>query len=531
MDTSQNGRAASGDAPLLADRGVGARWWSLDIHAHSPTSFDYGGLDGTQNNDPKPTHKEWIRAYIDSGVDGIVIADHNTYEGIEPARAALAQLREEDPSLPMLVIFPGVELTVTGGIHVLAIFDPQCSAEVVQETLTLCEFRGARGRSDETANVTVSTAAKIVAERGGLFVPAHADQRAGVFSIGQRELQALRDHEHIHAVEVIDDSEIKTADRWNWVPLLGSDAHHLTTESHPEPALAKAPGTHLTLVKAETLDLKGLRLALTDPAESIRRCHRGYIDPNEIDHGHINSLMVNHRGAVETYRFGPWMNCLIGGRGVGKSTVIELLRMALGRTDELPAGVAEDLRRFNPTATGEEQWWEADTRIVIKYTKDHRLLRVTWSGSDPERSTIELWDGSQWETQSGRVLDRAPVRVFSQKQIYELASRPQSFLTILDDMPSIRRGEWDEEYEALQLRFKSERNTLRQLRAETEKADRIRGELQDVRGRLQHLEDLRATSEYQEMDALEARLHDSGSAEEQATDIEPGLVRVCPGSG
>lgn len=45
--------------------------------------------------------------------------------------------------------------------------------------------------------------------------------------------------------------------------------------------------------------------------------------------------------------------------------------------------------------------------------------------------------------------DRAPVRVFSQKQIYELASEPPSFLTILDDMPQIRQAEWDEEYEAL----------------------------------------------------------------------------------
>lgn len=508
----------------MASCAAGARWWSLDIHAHSPTSFDFGGLDGQQNDAPKPSHKEWLRAYIDAGVDGIVIADHNSHEGIEPAREALADLQAEDPSLPPLVIFPGVELTVTGGIHVLAIFDPQCPAAVVHETLTLCQFNGIRGRSDHTANVTVSTAARTVAERGGLFVPAHADQPAGVFGMDPRELDALGDSPHVLAVEVVDDSQLDTASRKNWVPLLGSDAHHLSTDTHPDPGAAKAPGTHLTLVKAETLDLQGLRLALSDPSESIRRCRKGYPDPNDIDHGHINSLMVHHQGAVQTYVFGPWMNCLIGGRGVGKSTVVELLRLALGRTHELPRGVADDLGRFSPQADAEERWWHPDTRIVVEYTKDRRLLRATWSGSAPEQPTIELWDGSQWSEQSGRVFDRAPVRVFSQKQIYELASTPQSFLTILDDMPSIRRAEWDEEYEALQLRFRGERNKLRQLQADAQKADRLRGELQDVRGRLRHLQELRASPEFQELDAIDARLRDSRSADEQAARIEQGLL-------
>jgi hypothetical protein len=86
----------------------------------------------------------------------------------------------------------------------------------------------------------------------------------------------------------------------------------------------------VTLVKAETLDLEGIRLALTDPAESVRRCRRGYSDPNSTEHGHINRITVSRGSATEDYRFSPWMNCLIGGRGVGKSTVIELLRLALG---------------------------------------------------------------------------------------------------------------------------------------------------------------------------------------------------------
>ena len=503
---------------------AGARWWSIDIHCHSPASFDYGGLEGSTNVEPKPSFKEWLRAQITAGLDGIVVTDHNSHEGIEPARQALEELRREDPELPPIAIFPGVEITATGGVHILGVFDPLCDADIVNQALTLCRYTGTRGASDQTANMTVADIATEIVGLGGLCIPAHADQPRGIFGIDERELAALADCPHVLAVEVVDDTLVGTADRYSWVPVLGSDAHHLTTASCPPAIEPKAPGTHLTLIKAEGLDLEGVRLALTDPKDSVRRRRIGYEDPNVTSHGHINRVEVRQNDAAEVYSFGPWMNCLIGGRGVGKSTLIELLRLALGRSHELEGSVAEDLRRFSPDAEAGDRWWDDETRIIVEYTKDQRLLRVTWSGTNPGRPELHLWTGQSWEEQSGRAVDRAPVRIFSQKQIYELATSPQSFLKILDDMPAIHRTEWDEEYEELQLRFRGERNKLRQLLAETEKADRIRGQLQEVQGRLRHLAELRASDEYQELEAAEARIRDATAAEEQALSLEQRLA-------
>lgn len=502
----------------------GARWWSIDIHAHSPASFDYGGLEGTKNDEPKPSFEEWIGTYIAAGVDGIVVTDHNSHEGIGPARQALEQLRADDPKLRPFVIFPGVEVTATGGIHVLGIFDPNSDADIVNQALALCRYSGTRGESDATANMTVADVAAQLAGLGGICIPAHADQARGVFSMDQRELAALASSPNVRAVEVVDDANVATAKRLGWVPVLGSDAHHLTADSCPAGREAKAPGTHLTLVKAEVLDLDGLRLALTDPEESVRRLRSGYDDPNITDHGHINRMRVVRGESAEEYRFNPWMNCLIGGRGVGKSTVVELLRLALERTHELEGSVAKDLRRFHPDSEPSERWWDEETRLIVDYTKDERLLRITWSGAEPNKPELELWTGADWQKQSGRAMDRAPIRIFSQKQIYELASSPQSFLTILDDMPSIQRNEWDEEFEELQLRFKGERNKLRQLLAETERADRIRGQLEEVRGRLRHLAELRESDEFQELEASETRIRDALNAQQQARSIEQRLT-------
>lgn len=506
----------------------GARWWSLDIHSHSPASKDYGRGEGqdTENGDG-PTFREWVRAYIDAGIDGVVITDHNTHEGIEQARTALNEMRHEDPGVPDIVLFPGVELTVSGGVHVLAIFDPSVEAEIINRLITLCEYDGTRGWSTQTANATVLNTAREIEKLGGICVPAHADaSNAGILRGSQLELPTLKHSNLITAVEICDDAKVGEAQHHGWTALLGSDAHFLNTDGCPPDREAKAPGTHYTLIKAERLNLEGLRLALTDPEGSIRRARAGDSHPNTTEHGFINQITITHRGTSETVSFNPWMNCLIGGRGVGKSTILELLRLAMGRSSDLEdTALSADLQRFLPSAGRAERWWDESSTIEVHYTKDSRLLRILWSGEAASESQVDAWNGTAWEPQAGLAADRAPIQVFSQKQIYELARQPQSFLAILDRMPEIRKNEWGEEYAALENQFRKAREDLRQLRNESGRADRLRGQLQEVQGRLQHLDRLRADSRYEELETTESWLSATTAAEQQTTDVVEQLVQ------
>jgi hypothetical protein len=503
----------------------GARWWRLDIHAHSPASKDYGCTEGHDSDGDKPTFREWIKAYVDAGIDGVVITDHNTHDGIEQAREALDGLRRENPGVRDIVLFPGVELTVSGGVHVLGIFDPAESAETINSLIARCNYDGARGGSTQTADATVVRAAQEIEKLGGLCVPAHADKNVGIFTRSQLDLPAL-EQSNITAVEIVDDANVATAQRHGWVALLGSDAHFLTTDGCPPEQEAKAPGTHFTWIKAERLDLAGLKLALTDSQESIRRARAESADPNDTLHGFINQIAITHKNTTETFRFNPWMNCLIGGRGVGKSTVLELVRLAMGRSSDLQdTALIADLQRFLPGGDRAERWWDDSSAIEVRYTKDGRPLRILWSGGDPTESHVEAWNGTAWEPQAGRAADRAPIQVFSQKQIYELARRPQSFLTILDRMPEIRKSEWNEEYAALENQFRKAREDLRELVTENGRADRLRGELQEVQGRLRHLAQLRADPRYQELERTESQLRSTSAAEQQAQDAAAQLAQ------
>lgn len=503
----------------------GARWWRLDIHAHSPASKDYGCAEGHDRDADKPSFREWIKAYVDAGIDGVVITDHNTHEGIDQARDALDGLRRENPGMREIVLFPGVELTVSGGVHVLGIFDPAENAETINNLIARCHYDGKRGGSTQTANATVVDAAQEIEKLGGICVPAHADKNAGIFTRSELDLPTLA-QSNITAVEIVEEANVPTAQRHGWVALLGSDAHFLTTDGCPPEHEAKAPGTHFTWVKAEHLDLDGLKLALTDSPESIRRARAESADPNDTVHAYINQIGITHKDATETFRFNPWMNCLIGGRGVGKSTVLELVRLAMGRSSDLhDTALSADLRRFLPSGDRAERWWDDSSAIEVRYTKDGRSLRILWSGGNPTESHVEAWNGTAWEPQAGRAADRAPIQVFSQKQIYELAGQPQSFLAILDRMPEIHKTEWDEEYAALENQFRRAREDLRELLTENGRADRLRGELQEVQGRLRHLAQLRADARYLELEKTEAQLRSTSAAEHQAEDVAAQLAQ------
>ena len=59
----------------------GARWWRCDLHVHTPASHDY-------TRRAQATFAEWVQGVVDGGVEVVAVTDHNTGDGIDPARQA-----------------------------------------------------------------------------------------------------------------------------------------------------------------------------------------------------------------------------------------------------------------------------------------------------------------------------------------------------------------------------------------------------------------------------------------------------------
>ena len=466
----------------------GARWWKVDFHTHTPASLgDYGrGTDQATLQARSP--REWLLDYMRAGIDCVAVTDHNSGEWIDRLKSELELLDDERPEgYGTLVLFPGVEISVNGGVHLLAIFDPAKATSDIDTLLGGVGFHGAKGKSDAFTSKSFVEVVDEIERLDGLAIPAHVDRTRGIFEeLAGTTLQQVMDCRSIFAMDVVDPAAAKPqsyVDRKpGWTEVLGSDAHH-----PPGGPASRYPGSHFTWVKMGTPTLDGLRLALLDGSLSVKRSDAQEGNPNDHAGKVIESIEVRdakHMGRSETFTldFNPWLNAIIGGRGTGKSTLIEFLRIAMRRQDEVPAALKDDLAKYAEVSQkrGDEGLLTDETTFVVTYRKDGARFRIQWSpNGDVDPIQEERGDGT-WVPTEGDVAQRFPVRIYSQKQIFQLSKDPLALLRIVDEAPEVKRKAWNERRQEEEARFLSLRAKAREMETGLADEPRLRGELDDV---------------------------------------------------
>ena len=221
-----------------------------------------------------------------------------------------------------------------------------------------------------------------ITEGGGIAIPAHADDSHGILNAYQGQtLQQILNLNSILAAEVSDCRSLRSGSAGHqsvrWTPVLGSDSHHPAGKSGQ-----KYPGSHFTWVKMGHPSIEGLRLALLDGASlSVRRSVEEPGDPNThadlvVTSITVSDAMYTGRGSPLHLTFSPWMTSIIGGRGTGKSTVLEMMRLCLRRENELPEELLDDLGRFATVAQSDNApgGLTDDTKIEVDMRKKWRTF-------------------------------------------------------------------------------------------------------------------------------------------------------------
>ena len=141
----------------------GSRWWRVDLHAHTPASHDFK----PQADQANPDWTQWVEAVRAAGLDAAAITDHNTAAGIAQLQGAAAGL-EDAP-----VLFPGVELTASDGVHLLWLMDPGCTRQHIEDLLTRVEIPvEQRGRQIARSSLSVERILEACGDEA-LIVGAH----------------------------------------------------------------------------------------------------------------------------------------------------------------------------------------------------------------------------------------------------------------------------------------------------------------------------------------------------------------------
>jgi len=480
----------------------GSHWWKFDFHNHTPASSDYFA-DEIRTLQPR----DWLLAYMRAGVDCVAVTDHNTGEWIDRLKAELAVMESELPSgYRPLAIFPGVEITTSDPLHLLAVFGPEQGKGKIDALMggKLNVTNPSAPSAERLCSESASSAIDAIHALGGLAIAAHVEMEngllRGIVNAGGKFEPALVGRSVDDLLAKLDAVEFQRLDCpafKHFEPRLdrlakvaGSDSPHRTSNA----------GQRTTWVKMSAPSLEGLKLALLDAESAVRRSDTCADDPQPWPDSWIESLTLRNLhlrrpGVGELkLKLHPSYNVVIGGRGSGKSTVLEAARLALARAGEIEAlGAESEISKTFAAFRGE---YNAREKIgMVLPNTEIEAVFVRGKGETQERIRC-LWhkvgerflpEAFRWESgwvnaglSPDQISSLLPVKLFSQKQILALAQQPQSLLGYIDDSIREHKQAWQKQFNEAKAVLLSARLRLRTLDAELKKKPALELEYKEV---------------------------------------------------
>ncbi|MDE2822853.1 MAG: AAA family ATPase [Chloroflexota bacterium] len=467
------------------------------------------------DDDDESYAKAIVTKAAELDVAAIAVTDHNSVSGVQAFR--------EFAESYDITIFPGFELSSAEGIHVLCIYPTETDES------QLGRFLGEFGIHDTkpSANLSSQSFEKIiemVCRQNGISIAAHATTDNGLLRVlsGKARIKAWRDP-HLFAIQIPGLVQDLPQEYRGIVENKNLDYRR----SYPaDDRLALAVINAKDITKPEDLDdrsatcwikmsevsIEGLRQAFLDPGSRIRLAPpTGELEPEE----HAELLTLAWEGGFldgVTVGLNPNLNVLIGGRGAGKSTVIESLRYALDldaigeEASKTHQGIVRNVLRSGTKVS-------LRVRLYRPAPREYLIERTI-----PNPPVVRDGNGNVSNLRPDELLPR--VEVYGQHEISELTRSGEKLTRLLDRFakrdPALKRQKVD-------------------IRRDLEKTRRalidVRSELNQIEERLSALPGLEETLERFREAGLEERLHERSMLvrEERVLDTIPERLEPLRG--
>lgn len=432
-----------------------ARFYKCDLQMQTPLSPHWREQSTrVKDHDSDEQKRDIARAYLkrchEVGLEVIGITDHNFSR--DPTRSFIQFLRSENEPVAAevrrnpLVIFPGfeIEADVGKGCHIVCLFPPEVELMILESRVTECGLR-ADERFDDKGKPQPSTkrlpeildAVQQPKNNRGIVICPHPFDRKGVLSDEEIEIW-LQQEEFLNpdllAIEIPkpvdslpeglqklvrgrDDCDPAWRRKRPIACVMSSDTYRMAPGENDN---ANYPGFRYTWIKMSQPSIEGLRQAFLDHESRIRfeerRPEEAYTYPK------IRSVKISGAAFVTDQKidWSPNMNTLIGGRGTGKSTIIEYLRVVLGQEAAIRGEDARgNFEKIRETIGPQ-------TSIEVEIERDGRVWRLRSLGGQPA-IVVE-----------GESIPNLPKffrsRFFSQREIYAIAEDREARARLLDNL-------------------------------------------------------------------------------------------------
>lgn len=405
--------------PLAAAlaRPRGARFYRVALQVN-PYSYLIRHKKASAYASEQEYNEAIVAACRAEGIDAIAVTDHFRIRDSESLAAAARAAS--------ITVFPGFEAVSKEGVHFLCLFDPARPPGAIERIIGECGVRDEHATSPvgsldaeellERARAwdSVMVAAHVLSQQGGLLKKLSGQPRVRVWrspylqaiaipgrvedvpqefrAIVRCEGEYAREQPIavLNAADVCRPEELAQAGAWSWI-------------------------------KMSELTIDGLRQAVLDPASRIR------LASAPVPEEHTELVAIAWQGGFldgSSVHFSENLNVLIGGRGAGKSTVIESLRYVLALE---PLG--DEARRLH----------EGIVRNVLQPGTKISLLVCTrrpaesWYAIErtvPNPPVVRNADGDVLELQPLEILRGS--EIFGQHEISELTKSAERLTRLLD---------------------------------------------------------------------------------------------------
>ncbi|WP_371227173.1 TrlF family AAA-like ATPase [Roseovarius sp. 2305UL8-3] len=478
--------------------------------------FEYGQrhAKGAEFSSESDYNDAMAKACRENGVQVVAITDHFRFD----ASITLADRLRADG----ITVFPGFEANSAEGVHILCLFPPATTASEMNALIGACDVRDPKADSP-ISNKTCEQLFQLVQERGGIAISAHVTLSAGLLTTlnGTSRMNAWTSKHHLAAAipGPVDDvpnglSQIcknKNPDYQRSRPVAFLNAADIS-----QPVDFARDGA-TCLVKMTDISIEGLKQAFLDAEGRI------LLNSDGIPAEYIRLVALSwDRGLLsqQSIALNAGLNVLIGGRGAGKSTIVESIRYAFGLE---PKG--KDASSTHKAMMKELMGQKASVAILLHSpmpSPGYYLVERNY-GQDPR-----VKDQNGDIIPSLKPLDLIPgLEVYGQHEISELTRDRAKLAGILKRFI----GEEDKEnvaMDGIRSRLRTSRGGIADTRRKIEELDEALAALPGLREKLKRFQatNLRKHAEEKTAVQAEARLLEAMSAmvagiETQAQQLQP----------
>jgi type III restriction enzyme len=417
----------------------GAHFFKCDFQVHTPRDSQWSGGDATTDAERKAYAEELILACRQKGLGAIAITDHHDFAFFpyvkRAAQSELDNLGQPVSSEQRIVVFPGVELTLTA---------PNCQAILILD-------------ADFPENNLHSVLAALAITPAFGVAPKHAT----INRIPQNVVRDLTDlyeklnsHDHIKGRFIVFPNVSETghgtmlrsgfANFYKSMPCVGG---------YIDGPLSKLGKGNLSIIRGENRDYGFKAIATLQTSDNRKRDHsdlgkhttwvkwseataealrqaclakesRLSQEEPELPSLWITSMNVSNSkflGRVDV-DFNQQYNAVIGGRGTGKSTILEYLRWGLcdqpvENTDSDIAPVQTRRKKLI-----DDTLQKCDGEIVVKFLLND-VRHIIKRNSKTQEILLKIGEADFVQTTEQEVRNLFPVQAYSQKQLSSVGVR------------------------------------------------------------------------------------------------------------